>query len=222
MAIKKNEGYRYPRAGSGKPKDVANASRRQDRRFFADVAAILRAGRAVVCKAVNSAMVGTYWQIGRRIVEQEQRGKSRADYGEYLLVNLSRYLGETFGKGFSYSNLRNFRQFYLTFPDSEICYTLCSKLSWSHVRLIMRLDNERERRYYLDETRAQSWSVRELERNIRSGYYRRKYSVLKENRRLFASKYTMILPTEEELAAELHRNAPYLREAAETYYASVS
>lgn len=76
-----------------------------------------------------------------------------------------------FGKGFFYANLRNFRQFYLTFPDKEICYTLCSKLSRSHIRLIMRLDSEESRHYYLAETWEQNWSVRMLERNLKSKYY---------------------------------------------------
>jgi predicted nuclease of restriction endonuclease-like (RecB) superfamily len=130
-------------------------------------------GRKKVYIAVNSAMVETYWNIGRRIVEQEQQGKERANYGEYLLVNLSRHLSSTFGKGFSVANLWNFRQFYLTWPSDEILYTLCRELSWSHIRLIMRLDSENVREYYLNETRTQGWNVRILERNIRSGYFER-------------------------------------------------
>jgi predicted nuclease of restriction endonuclease-like (RecB) superfamily len=118
-------------------------------------------------------MVETYWNIGRRIVEQEQQGKERANYGDQLIVNLSRYLGSTFGKGFSEANLKNFRQFYLTWPKEEIRYTLCSELSWSHIRLIMRLDNEKIREYYLNESRAQGWSVRILERNIQTNYFER-------------------------------------------------
>ena len=74
-------------------------------------------------------MVEAYWLIGKKIVEEEQNGKEKAEYGEAVLKNLSRTLTSEFGKGFSYSNLRNFRQFYLTYPDKEICYTLCSKFS---------------------------------------------------------------------------------------------
>jgi predicted nuclease of restriction endonuclease-like (RecB) superfamily len=141
--------------------------------FFAEIAAILKEGRRKTHLAVNFAMAETYWRIGRRIVEQEQQGNERADYGDYLLTNLSRHLNALFGKGFSYANLRNFRQFYLRFPDEQICYTLCSKLSWSHIRLIMRLDNKEARAWYLDEAREQNWSVRALERNIRTGYFER-------------------------------------------------
>ena len=113
-----------------------------ERLFFADISTVLQEGRTKAYAAVNFAMVETYWKMGRMIVEQEQQGNAHAKYGEYLLVNLSRHLNQIFGKGFSYANLRNFRQFYLTFPDKEICYTLCSKLSWSHIRLIMRIESE--------------------------------------------------------------------------------
>jgi len=148
---------------------------KNEKQFFADVSRILNEGRSKVHATVNSAMIETYWNIGRRIVEQEQQGKERANYGEQLLVNLSRYLSDTFGKGFSVANLWNFRQFYLTWPNDKILYTLCRefKLSWSHIRLIMRLDSENAREYYLNETSAQGWSVRVLERNIQSGYFNR-------------------------------------------------
>jgi predicted nuclease of restriction endonuclease-like (RecB) superfamily len=144
-----------------------------EERFYADIIAILSNGREKTITAVNSAMVETYWKIGRRIVEQEQKGSERAKYGEYLLTNLSRHLSDKLGKGFSYGNLRNFRQFYLTFPNEEICYTLCSKLSWSHLRLIMRVDSEKEREYYISESCSENWTVRTLERNIKSNYYGR-------------------------------------------------
>jgi hypothetical protein len=136
-----------------------------EERFFTDISAILDEGRSKAYAAVNFAMTATYWEAGKRIVEQEQQGRERANYGEHILTNLSRYLNENFGKGFFYANLRNFRQFYLTFPDNSICYTLCSLLSWSHIRLIMRLDSEKARHYYLAEAREQHWSVRVLERN---------------------------------------------------------
>ena len=144
-----------------------------EKRFFAEVKKILNEGRSKAHTAVNSAMVETYWNIGRRIVEQEQHGKERANYGDQLLVNLSRYLSDTFGKGFSVANLWNFRQFYQTWSNEKILYTLCRELSWSHIRLIMRLDNAKIRKYYLNEARSQHWSVRVLERNIQSGYFNR-------------------------------------------------
>lgn len=141
--------------------------------FHADIKNILEQARGKACSAVNAAMVEAYWLIGRRIVEEEQRGQHKAEYGARLLENLSKALSESFGKGFSYANLRNFRQFYLTYPDQAICYTLCSKLSWSHNRLIMRLDDPKARDYYLTEGAAQQWSVRQLERNIQTQSYQR-------------------------------------------------
>ena len=136
--------------------------------FHTDIKNILEQARGKARSAVNAAMVEAYWQIGRRIVEEEQHGQHKAEYGARLLENLSRVLAADFGKGFSYANLRNFRQFYLTYPDQEICYTVCSKLSWSHNRLIMRVDDPKARAYYLAEGAAQQWSVRQLERNIQT------------------------------------------------------
>ncbi len=140
---------------------------------YTDIRQILEQARSRTRSAVNAAMVEAYWLIGRRIVEEEQQGQARAKYGKRLLENLSVELTDTFGKGFSYANLRNFRQFYRTYPDQPICYTLCSKLSWSHNRLIMRVSDPEDRQYYLTESGEQQWSVRQLERNIKSQYHRR-------------------------------------------------
>jgi predicted nuclease of restriction endonuclease-like (RecB) superfamily len=142
-------------------------------RVHADIQAILEQARGKARSAVNSAMVEAYWLIGQRIVQEEQRGSSRAVYGDRLLLNLSQALSASLGKGFSAANLRNFRQFYLTYPDSEFCYTVCSKLSWSHNRLIMREDDAKARAYYLTESAAQQWTVRQLERNLQSRSFQR-------------------------------------------------
>ncbi|HSW93437.1 MAG TPA: PDDEXK nuclease domain-containing protein [Gammaproteobacteria bacterium] len=145
-----------------------------EQQFFADIRDLLRAGRERAYRSVNTVMIKTYWQIGKRIVEKEQDGKARANYGDYLIMNLSRYLTDCFGKGFSVANLWNFKQFYLTFADFEQFSTQCvGNLAWTHIRLIMRLDDEKERHYYLKEAGSQNWSSRLLERNIKSGYYRR-------------------------------------------------
>ncbi len=141
--------------------------------FFTDVRAILADARRAAYTAVNSAMVAAYWQIGRRIVEEEQGGQAKANYGEGLLKELSRALTAEFGKGFSLANLKNFRKFYLTFPDREKSYTLCSLLSWSHNRLIMREEDAETRLYYLQEAKAQNWSVRQLQRQIEIRSYQR-------------------------------------------------
>jgi predicted nuclease of restriction endonuclease-like (RecB) superfamily len=138
-----------------------------------DVVRILQMARQKAYNAVNSEMVIAYWQMGKRIVQEEQRGEQKAAYGEALLKTLSTALTAELGKGFSYANIRNFRQFYLTYPDEAICYAVCSKLSWSHNRLIMRIESPEARSYYLKECADQMWSTRTLERNINSSYYQR-------------------------------------------------
>ena len=156
-----------------KNKHLIIAPSESEKLFFDDISRILNEGRQKAHVAVNYAMVEAYWNIGRRIVEQEQQGKERANYGDQVIVGLSRYLSASFGRGFSEANLWNFRQFYLTWPSEEIRYTLCRELSWSHIRLIMRLDSEKARKYYLNEARLQGWSVRVLERNIHTNYFER-------------------------------------------------
>ena len=141
--------------------------------FHTDITTILAQARGKARSAVNAAMVEAYWLIGQRIVQEEQRGQHKAQYGTRLMEDLSVALTADFGKGFSYANLYNFRQFYRVFPDQQILYTLCRELSWSHVRLIIRTDSQQAIEYYCNETRAQNWTVRQLERNIKTLSYRR-------------------------------------------------
>ena len=149
--------------------------------FYSDIKNILQNARSKARSAVNSTMVEAYWFIGKRIVIEEQNGQSKAKYGLHLLENLSTKLADDFGRGFSYANLRNFRQFYLTYPQKEICYTMCSKLTWSHNRLIMRVEDPKARDYYLQEASQENWSVRQLERNIKSNYFERLLSTQKND-----------------------------------------
>ena len=141
--------------------------------FHADIKNILEQARGKARSAVNAAMVEAYWLIGRRIVQEEQLGQHKAQYGTRLIEDLSTALTADFGKGFSYANLYNCRQFYLIFPDQEILYTLCRELSWSHLRLIMRVDSPQAIEYYCREAREQNWTVRQLERNIKSQSFQR-------------------------------------------------
>jgi len=122
-----------------------------------------------VYNAVNFAMVEAYWEIGREIIEAQGQNQ-RAEYGKQLLKYLSEQLTQEFGKGFTETNLRYMRQFYLAFP---IHHTLCDELSWSHYRLLMRIDDENRRAFYLKECANSNWSVRQLERQINSFYYER-------------------------------------------------
>ena len=141
--------------------------------FFAEIRAILRSARTKAIRSVNSAMVDAYWNIGKRIVEEEQGGATHATYGKRTLEELSKNLSSEFGKGFSLANLRNMRQFFLSCPDQGIRYTLSSELSWSHNCLIMREKDEDARTYYLQESRRNNWSVRELERQIKTHTHKR-------------------------------------------------
>ena len=142
--------------------------------FYDEISELLKQSRNAAYKTVNTIMVQTYWQIGKRIVEQEQHGENRANYGDYLITSLSRHLSDTLGKGFSEANLKNIRQFYLVFPDLTQLATHCvANLTWTNIRMIMRLNNQAEREYYLKESSEQNWSSRLLERNIKTGYYRR-------------------------------------------------
>ncbi|UQB69871.1 YhcG family protein [Epilithonimonas zeae] len=141
--------------------------------FITDIQKILELARQKSYSAINSAMVEAYWSVGKRIVEEEQNGEERAEYGKFIIKSLSTELTENLGKGFSERNLRNFRQFYLTFPEEEIRHTLCAKLTWSHIRLIMRQDNKEARNYYLREAAENNWTVRTLDRNISTLYFER-------------------------------------------------
>lgn len=141
--------------------------------LHADIRQILETARGRARHAINSAMVDAYWLIGKRIVEEEQHGEEKAKYGKRLMEDLSVALTADFGKGFSYANLYNCRQFYLKFPEQKILYTLCRELSWSHLRLIMRVENAEALAYYCNESRAENWTVRQLERHINSHSYQR-------------------------------------------------
>lgn len=112
-----------------------------NQKFFEEVREILAQARQKAYAAVNFAMVEAYWQIGRRIVEEEQNGRERADYGTFLAKELSRQLTSEFGRGFAIANIKNFKQFYLTFPDFQKSYAPRSLLSWTHYRLIMRVED---------------------------------------------------------------------------------
>ncbi len=144
-----------------------------ERHFVEGIKQLVEEARLKSYAAINAGMLDTYWNIGRRIVEHEQQGKSRADYGARLLSLLADELTAIYGKGFSARNLRNFRQFYVLFPNKEIWHTRVPNLTWSHIRTLLRVTNEDARMWYLNEAAQQTWSVRTLDRNISSQYYHR-------------------------------------------------
>jgi len=138
-----------------------------DFQFYNQIKEILTAARNKVYSAANFAMVEAYWHIGKNIVEK-QGGEMRAEYGAQLIKALSEQMTADFGKGFTVANLKNMRQFYLTFQNS---YALRSELSWTHYRLLMRVENETARQFYMDECVKSAWSTRQLERQINSFFY---------------------------------------------------
>ena len=141
--------------------------------YISEIKKILKNARQKAYTAVNSAMVEAYWEIGRRIVEEEQRGKERAEYGKEIVKNLSKELTEEFGKGFSRRTLWEMRKLYVYFSDYEKVRTLFAQLTWSHFQKVLRVSNEKARIFYLTEAAENMWSVRTLDRNISTLYYNR-------------------------------------------------
>ena len=143
--------------------------------FISDIKRIVDEGRRIAYGAVNAVMIETYWHIGRRIVEQEQKGEKRAEYGTQLIEMLSDELTHTYGKGFSGRYLRAFRQFYLVVPDIEIWKSRFPNLTWTHIFRTLRVDDETAIRWYLETAAKESWSVRTLNRNIETQYFERHF-----------------------------------------------
>ncbi|PZV83913.1 putative nuclease of restriction endonuclease-like (RecB) superfamily [Algoriphagus aquaeductus] len=135
-----------------------------------DIQKIILQSRERAVRSVNTERVLMYWQIGKRIFEEEQNGKDRAEYGLYLIKNLSEKLSEDFGNGFSSRNLELMRLFFRTFP---IAQTLSTQLSWSHYSLLLSIDSQDKREFYIAEIKKNNWSVRELERQLNSQFYER-------------------------------------------------
>lgn len=140
--------------------------------FYEQIKEILDNARNNAYKAVNFVMVQAYWKIGKSIVEK-QNGLSKSEYGSGLIKELSTKLTKDFGKGYTVANLKNMRQFYLTFPKG---YALRSELTWTHYRILMRVENVNARNFYLEECIKSNWSTRQLERQINSYYYERRIS----------------------------------------------
>lgn len=138
--------------------------------LFSQIKAVLDEARSKISRTVNSAMVQAYWNVGKYIVEHEQKGEQRAEYGKNSINDLSARLVNEYGNGFTATNLRYMRQFYLSFP---IYHTLCDKLSWSHCRTLVKVQNEKAREFYINECVSENWSTRQLERQINTLFYER-------------------------------------------------
>jgi len=135
-----------------------------------EIGNLLEKGREQAAQSVNTVLVQTYWLIGRHIVEFEQSGKEKAEYGSNLLDVLSKDLTQLYGKGFGRSNLFYMRKLYLSFQNSG---TLSHKLSWSHYYEILKIDDDLEIKFYLKQCEKENWSVRELKRQMKSMLFHR-------------------------------------------------
>lgn len=138
--------------------------------LYQEVRQIIDSARSNAVRSVDFCRVQMYWNIGRRIVEEEQQGKERADYGAYLLKNLAKALEPEYGSGFSYRQLNFCRQFYRTYP---IMNSVRSQLNWTQYRLLIQIADSDKREYYELEAANNGWTARQLERQINSQLYER-------------------------------------------------
>ena len=138
--------------------------------LYASVREILTNARKRAYSAVNFAMVESYWLIGQQIVEHEQHGEARADYGKGILKDLAARLTADFGKGFDESNLRYMRLFYRCFQNRD---AVCHELTWSHYRRLISIEDEKARIWYMNEAADSVWSTRQMDRQISTLYYER-------------------------------------------------
>lgn len=170
--------------------------------IYAEIKETLLLSRSNAYNAVNFAMVQAYWQIGKIIVEHEQNGSLRAEYGKAVLNRLSEQLTAEFGKGFDVRNLRNMRAFYRAFPKWN---AVRSDLTWTHYRLLLRVENESARNWYMEESVRSSWSSRQLERQNSALYYERQLSS-REKEPVIAEARELMKP----LSAENFIKDPYV------------
>lgn len=145
---------------------------------------IIEKGRKQAYSAVNQAVIVTYWNIGRRIVEEEQSGNTRANYGKQLINQLAEKLSMEYGNNYSARRLRDYRQFYLCFKDLQNWHSRVPNLTWTHFRRIMAVPQAEAREWYANEASREMWSVRTLDRNISTQYYGRLCAARREGNTL--------------------------------------
>jgi predicted nuclease of restriction endonuclease-like (RecB) superfamily len=170
-------------------------------KFVDDIRGIVRKYRTQAAQSINISIIHERWEIGQRIVEEDQKGELRAEYGTKLLEVLSKELTIELGKGYSYRSLAYYRLLYAYFPDWEILQTRLQNLTWSHIQAVLGEKTEAGRNWYLKEAAEQMWSVKTLERNVGSQYYHRlltsprKDDVVSEMERLtFSQECATITP----------------------------
>ena len=145
-----------------------------------DIRNIIEEGRRRAFASAGQIAILTYWNIGRRIVEEEQSGNTRAAYGKMLIPDLAEKLTSEYGSGYGKRNLAYYRKFYLTFNDIEILHTRVQNLNWSHIRRLLSVNNPEAREWYLKTAAEDMWSVKTLDRNISTQYYERRLATQRE------------------------------------------
>ena len=155
-------------------KEDSNKELRTADALVNDIRSIIEQGRKMAYSAAGQAAIATFWNVGRRIVEEEQNGNARAEYGAKLIRNLSEKLVPVYGNSYSKRNLDYYKKFYLLYPDMQIVNTRVHNLEWSHIRRILSVTNSQARDWYLATASQNMWSVRELDRNISTQYFERR------------------------------------------------
>jgi len=167
--------------------------------LLSDVKQIVEQGLQAAYGATNSVLIMTYWHVGRRIIEEEQHGEKRAEYGKNLLKTLANEIVPLYGTSYSERNLYSMRQMYMMFPDMEILNSRVQNLTWTHFRKLLRVTDDDARYWYMREASQEMWSVRTLDRNIASQYY---YRLLQS-------------PKKEEVIEEMHQLTAPLQDTSE-------
>ena len=168
--------------------DCERVSSQSFNTLLADVRQIIEKGLQKAYHSVNQAMLHTYWNVGKRIIEDEQHGNRRAEYGKQQIKHLAEELVPQYGSSYNERNLYQFRNFYLTFSNLEILNERVQNLTWTHFRSLIRVENEQERLWYMQEAANESWSTGMLD-----------------------AKYELYLPSQEELAREIERQKEIYR-----------
>ena len=181
---------------------MAETTLTPNRDIYSEIKETLLLSRNQAYSAVNYAMIQAYWHIGRIIVEHEQNGSLRAEYGKSVLQEVSERLQQEFGAGFSVRNLQQMRKFYVLFPNTN---ALRSQLTWTHYRVLLRVENDAARKWYEEECARSGWSSRQLERQISTLYYDRLLAS-RDKAAVVAEANELIGP----LAAENYIKDPYV------------
>ena len=162
-----------------------------------EIKSIISSGQEAAYRASSKAMLLTYWNIGKRIVEQKMGGSKRAEYGKGLISALAEDLTKEFGKNYSIRNLHYYIKFYQCFPDEQIVKACVHNLNWTHIRSLLRVADENARYWYMKEAIDENWSSRTLDRNISTQYY---------HRLLQAPKKEALVEEMKQKAAEFQKN----------------